>query len=318
MMKKTILTAAVCAAATFAAAADIAPAAASAEAKPELKPGGKNRSAFSVDREKKMEDVLKENEARVRATRHKYAWSDFIALLDELKNSDRYIVCPGKDFIKTFDPDKVVVYMRHDIDVDPATALRMAEEEHKRGLKSTYYILPTAPYYGRQGKTGVQRYADMDRLYRKIQSYGHDIGVHNDLLAMMILWDIDPLEFQKQELAYYREAGFPVVGVVSHGSGVVISRKLNNTWIFSEFNRKGVYDNNGVAVEYGKHSFKDFGFIYEGYKIGHNTGTSDIAKDVKTGMGVVEKVKSFKPGDRVSLLTHPIHWGDNEPAPAKP
>lgn len=269
-----------------------------------------NRQAFSVDREKKMEEVLLENESAVRAAKHKYAWSDFLALLDEIKNGDRYLVRPGRDFIHTFAADKVVVYMRHDVDIDPATALRMAEEEHKRGLQASYYLLPTAGYYGKKSGAGVRRYADMDRLYRQIQSLGHEIGVHNDLLSMMILWDIDPLEFQKQELAYYRQAGFQVVGAVSHGSGIVRSRSLNNMWVFSEFGKKGTYDNKGVAVEYGACSFKDYGFIYEGYRIGHTVGTSDIA-GFKTGRDVVEKVKTFKPGDRVSLLTHPIHWGDN-------
>jgi len=312
MLKRTIMTVALCAAASLSGAGEI-PAPAGKNPPQELKIGGSNRSAFSVDRETKMEDALRENEARVKRAKRKYAWRDFLALLDELKNAERYVVCPGKDFIKTFDPEKVVVYMRHDIDVDPVTALRMAEEEHKRGLKSSYYILPTARYYGMQSETGVRRYADMDRLYRQIQSLGHEIGVHNDLLSMMILWDIDPLEFQRQELAYYHQEGFPVVGVVSHGSGVVLSRKLNNMWVFSEFGKKGVYDNNGVGVEYGKHSFKDFGFIYEGYRIGHNKGASDISGH-KTGMELVEKIRSFKPGDRVSLLTHPIHWGEADSA----
>ncbi len=278
-------------------------------AAPELKPGGQNHNAFMLDKTKPMTQVLEENRAVVARSGHKYSWQDYLALLDELAKSDRYVVCPGQDFIKTFDPSKVVVYMRHDIDIDPETALRMAEEEHKRGLHASYYILPTARYYGEQTKNGVKRYVSMDEFYRKIQSLGHEIGVHNDLLSMQILWDIDPMEFQKQELEYYHQAGFPVVGAVSHGSGVVISRKLNNMWVFSEFGKKGVYNHEDRAVEYGKNSFKDYGFIYEGYKIGHNKGTSDIS-GLKTGMEVVEKMKTFQPGDRVSLLTHPIHWGD--------
>lgn len=284
--------------------------AAEAAGTPALKPGGQNHAGFSVDRTTKYEDVLRSCEEWLNKNLHpKYSWDDYLAVLDELKNTDRYIVCSGKDFIKTSAPDKIVVYMRHDIDFDPATALCMAREEHKRGLKASYYVLPTARYYGKQTKTGVQRYADMDKVYRKIQDLGHEIGVHNDLLSMVILWDIDPLEFQKQELEYYRANGFPVVGVVSHGSGVVLSRKLNNTWIFSEFGKKGVYNNNGVAVEYGMHSFKDFGFLYEGYRIGRVRRTSDIS-GYKTGRGIVDRLKSYKPGDRVSLLTHPVHWGD--------
>lgn len=285
----------------------LASAAAGEAPAPRLKPGGSNRNAFSVDTAKTMAQVLAENRPIVEKYGHHYAWKDYLALMDELSDRDRYIACPGRDFIKTFDPSKVVVYMRHDVDIDPETALRMAEEENKRGLRSTYYILPTAHYYGEQTPTGVRRYASMDELYRRIQALGHDIGVHNDLLSMQILWDIDPVEFQKQELEYYRKAGFPVVGTVSHGSRVVGSRKLNNVFVFSEFGKRGVYDHEGRAVPYGEHSYKDYGFIYEGYKIGHNKRTGDISK-LKTGMDVVEKVKSFKPGDRVSLLIHPIHW----------
>lgn len=276
---------------------------------PALRPGGSNREAFSVDRTTTLAEVFREVDGLVRRTGHKYTWEDYLALLDELQKPERYVVCPGREFKQTTAPDKVVVYMRHDIDVDPATALRMAEEEHRRGLRSSYYVLPTARYYGRQGPRGVARYAAMDELYRRIASFGHEIGVHNDLLAMMILWDADPLEFQRQELDYWREAGFDIVGVVSHGSGAVLSRKLNNTWIFAEFGKAGVYDHEGVAVPYGRLSLEDFGFQYEGYRMGQTAGTGDI-RGLPTGRDLVAALAAFTPGERVSLLTHPIHWGE--------
>ena len=296
----------------LAAAATVCLTAAADDGKPAAaRPGGANHQAFRLDTETKMADVLRNNEKIVNRSGHKYRWEDYLALLGELSNRDRYVVCPGREFVKTFDPEKVVVYMRHDIDIDPATALRMSEEERKRGLRASYYILPTAHYYGRQTKTGVERYTSMDQLYRQLQNAGHEIGVHNDLLSMMILWDIDPLEFQKQELDYYHANGFPVTGIVSHGSGVVLSRKLNNTWMFSEFKRPGVYEIDGRKLEYGKHSVRDFGFDYEGYRAGQKFSTGDIS-GFKTGREVAEKMQTFRPGDRVSLLTHPIHWGDRQ------
>lgn len=282
---------------------------ANAAEEPKPVPGGKNLAAFSVDREKKYEDMAGMLEAKFKGEKHRYTWADFLALLDELVDKERYRVCCAEDFIKTTDPAKVVIFMRHDIDRDPLNALRMAKEEHARGIKSSYYVLPTAPYYGRQKKDGVERYACMDQLYLQLQALGHEIGVHNNLLAMMLLWDIDPQAFQKQELEYYRQAGIRIVGTASHGDAVVLSRKLNNTWLFSEFKHPGVYEHEGKTYEYGKLSFKDFGFAYEGYKAGFNKGTGDLS-GLKGSAGLIAKLRECKPGDRVSLLTHPCHWGD--------
>lgn len=275
---------------------------------PPVTPGGQNRQAFRVDTKTSYEEILDQVRQNTRRAR-KYRWEDYLALLDELQKSDRYLVLPGREFLTTEDPSKIVVYMRHDIDVDPITALKMSAEEKKRGIRASYYILPTAPYYGRQTTTGVERYAAMDRLYRQLQNDGHELGVHNDLLSMMLLWDIDPVHFQQQELAYYHRNGFTITGVVSHGSSVVLQRGLNNTWIFAEFNRRGEYVFNGKKYHYGNHPLTDFGFRYEGYRLKANQRESDIS-GYPTGKVIVDQLRSFRPGERVSLLTHPIHWGN--------
>ncbi len=273
----------------------------------ELRPGGGNHHAFRLDRATPAEEVLRVNQARLKSIAYKYQWRDYLAILDELADGERYRVCPGRDFIRTVDPGKVVVYFRHDIDYDPATALRMAEEEKRRNLRASYYLRPTAPYYGEQQPDGVRRYVAMDALYRQIQSMGHEIGVHNDLLSMMILWDIEPLEFQRQELAYCREAGLEVTGVSSHGTPMLTERKLSNMRIFSEYAPKTVYRCDGRAIEYGKYSLADFGFAYESYRAGQTVSLSDVS-GLKSGGELLEKLKKCRPGDRVSLLIHPVCW----------
>lgn len=272
-----------------------------------FRPGGGNHHAFRLDRSTPAEEVLRANEARLKSIPDKYQWRDFIALLDELADAGRYRVCPGRDFIRIVDPGKVVVYLRHDVDYDPATALRMAEEEKRRNLRASYYLRPTAFYYGEQQPDGLRRYVAMDALYRQIQSMGHEIGVHNDLLSMMILWDIEPLEFQRQELAYYKEAGFEVVGVSSHGTPMLTERKLSNMRIFSEYAPKTVYRCDDRALEYGRYSLADLGFDYESYRAGQTVSLSDVS-GLKSGGELLEKLKKCRPGDRVSLLTHPVCW----------
>jgi hypothetical protein len=298
---------------TAAPAADVSP--------DQIPRGGRNISAFSVDTTTTFQEVKAIVEQNLRRNKCKHAFEEYLMILDELADSQRYRVVTGRDFQQTTDPSKVIVYLRHDVDGDPFTALKMSEEEKKRGLSASYYFRPTSWYYGKQLPDGVARYACMDDLYRKIRDNGHEIGVHTDLFNAMLLWDIDPVVFQQQELKYYRENGFDVVGGVSNGSAMLaqlgkkMNRKFNNTYIFSEFGQSGSLVYRGKYYEYGKHALADFGFAYEGYRLGQNQSFSDIGGR-KNGAEYVAKFRSFVPGDKVSFLTHPMHWG-SRPEPAK-
>ena len=148
----------------------------------------------------------------------------------------------------------------------------------------------------------------MDEHYRKIQALGAEIGVHTDLLHMKILMDIDPLAFQKDELKYWRDNGFPVVGSVSNGDPILRQLGVNNTWVFSEFNKKGFIDYKGKRYTYGDHTISDFGFEYEAYRNTQNKHISDVGGTYKNGTEFVAGFRQFKPGDRVSFLSHPLWW----------
>ena len=191
------------------------------------------------------------------------------------------------------------------MDNAPFHGLKMSREEKKRNLRGSYYVLHSGRYYGRKRPGAIERYAAMDQVYKEIYANGHEIGVHNDLFSMQLTNGIDPVKFQAAELAYYKSAGIPVVGTVCHG-GVINAWGLNNTWIFSDFKKTGVYQHKGKVYSYGKLSVKDFGFAYEGYRLKCNVRLSDISK--YDAAGLLERLKACKPGDRVSLLLHPCHW----------
>lgn len=277
----------------------------------QLPEGGKRTGAFAVDTTTPIEAVKAKAEKYLATQKPRFMVEDYARILDELSDTSRYVVTNGRDFAQTIAPDKIVVYLRHDEDGDPWTALRMVQEEQKRGLKSTVYIRPTALYYGTQEPHRVVRYASMDPLYRQIQEAGADIGVHTDLLDMKVRMDIDPLVFQKEELAYWQSQGFPVVGSVSNGSYFLRKLKANNTWIFSDFGRTGELEYQGKRYTYGTHSVSDFGFAYEGYRNSHTKSIGDIL--IRDTDKFIEALRGFKPGDRVSLLTHPMHWRSDKP-----
>jgi hypothetical protein len=61
--------------------------------------------------------------------------------------------------------------LRHDVDYDPNCALRMAQLESELGLRSVYYVRPLDCYQNNRPQT-----------FQKIYLYGHELGVHADLM----------------------------------------------------------------------------------------------------------------------------------------
>src|SRR4051794_36394169 len=67
-----------------------------------------------------------------------------------------------------------LVALRHDIDYDFDIALEMAHLEHRRGLRASYYLLPTAAYWADPA---------FALKVRQLASYGHEVGLHVNSMA---------------------------------------------------------------------------------------------------------------------------------------
>src|SRR5690606_22479204 len=74
------------------------------------------------------------------------------------------------------------VALRHDVDYDIDVALEMAHIEHDLGYRSTYYLLHTAPYWND---------AEFIDKSLKLQEYGHEVGLHVNVLAEWAVGKID-------------------------------------------------------------------------------------------------------------------------------
>ncbi|MCF6176357.1 MAG: hypothetical protein L3J71_11385 [Victivallaceae bacterium] len=257
---------------------------------------------------------IKKNYTTPRNRMAKFSWQDYENLLKELAK-DRYMVLPIRDYVNAKAPDKVLVGMRHDIDFHPFKAEKMAELEQKYKLRSTFYILHSANYYGRYYPKKIRRNTAMNDLYKKLNDQGFEIGIHNDTISLMLKYDIEPLKFIHEEIAYYNKIGIQVNGVASHGAAYVLQMGLNNTYMFSEFGKGKTIERNGKKYQYGQYSLKEFGFDYSAYRTNNNRYFSDVggkwrANGKKMTMSEVLKVlKKLKPGTRVQILTHPVWWG---------
>ena len=68
-------------------------------------------------------------------------------------------------------PDDEIFLIRHDIDISPWAALKMAEFEHERGIRTSYYLRLHAPFYNAFDEATYRELA-------RIAELGHELGLH--------------------------------------------------------------------------------------------------------------------------------------------
>ncbi len=108
--------------------------------------------------------------------------------------------------------------IRHDVDGDIVTAEHGAEIEAEFGVPASYYFLHTAFYYGRFEEGKFLRHECMAHVYRRIQSLGHEVGLHTNGLEVYEETGVDGAQAVADEIAWMRQAGLEIRGTVGHGS----------------------------------------------------------------------------------------------------
>jgi hypothetical protein len=205
----------------------------------------------------------------------------------------------------------VLVTLRHDVDNHPFKALEMARMEQSHGIRASYYILSTARYYGKYKTTNVIRYPSMESVYLNLYAMGHEIGVHNDLVEIMINHKLDPFVFAKDELKYFEKLGIPIYGSVAHGS-YTASNTVRNFEMFSDFAKSKSVEYEGKSYPIGQHTMAEYGYSYEANFINHTKYFSESGGKWSNKGGYdefIQFIKNSKPGDRIQILTHPTWWG---------
>jgi len=118
--------------------------------------------------------------------------------------------------------------IRHDVDGDLPAALSCAEIEMRLGVRSTYYLLHTGPYYG-TFKNGIfYRNEACGEAYIALQDMGHEVGLHTDALWVYQQWGVDGVQCLLQELEWLRSLGLNISGTAPHNSPSVYGGLSNN------------------------------------------------------------------------------------------
>jgi hypothetical protein len=189
---------------------------------------------------------------------------------------------------------EVNVGLRHDMDGWHHTdALKLAQWEHSQGLRSSYYVLHTAPYW-KTDKAGALR------TMHAIAEMGHEVGLHNDVLAI----PGDPFATLTAALEELRAEGFEILGTAAHGSTESRARGAINYEIFANTYPGPLHLSD---CELATRFQEDFGLKYEAYSVPRTHYLSDNGGKWNTPPAEIKRA-FLEVGGNVVILMHPCHW----------
>lgn len=201
-----------------------------------------------------------------------FTYQGYRSLLKLLREQDYAIV----DYHDWADKPRCVI-LRHDIDNDPAQAVRLAELEAEEGVSSTWFVLLRTEFYNPASReTG-------DRL-RRILSLGHKIGLHFDEKAY------PPQGREDVVQNIIKECGLLSALLETEVSSVSMHRPSPATL-------EADLQIPGVVNSYGKTFFHDFKYL------------SDSRRRWREP---VEKIVRAGEYDRLHILTHAFWYHAQE------
>lgn len=220
-----------------------------------------------------------------------------------------------------------LIALRHDIDYDLDIALEMAFHEWKRGFRATYYLLPTADYWRKD--------PDFIEKCLQLQDFGHEIGLHLNILVQWIKGETDdPAATLAEQIQRLRQRGVQITGVSTHGDSYCYQANLINHWIFAELrpddplseetgkSAEGIPEpgvdkvirypashdiqrDSGERLPLWSVSMRELGLAYDAVRVPFDAYYTDSGG--KWGRSADPLACDLRQG-RHQVLIHPIHW----------
>jgi len=196
-----------------------------------------------------------------------YTYQSYAALIQHIQDCGR-TVCPlrGVGALESY------VILRHDVDYSIIKARRMAELECRIGVRSTYFVLLTSPYYNLLT-------SDHLKAARDIAAMGHEIGLHYEADGAT---DHD-VECRKViGLARFlgEIVGAEVTSIAQHNPSETTTRLRVP----------------GLLDAYGDRFFREIAYLSDSRRL---FGTPDVHH-------------FFRTHSRSQLLIHPLWWHETE------
>lgn len=221
-------------------------------------------------------------------TERRFTYAEYERFLDRLAGRE---VAPLREFARGAGD----LALRHDVDLRLESALRLARLEASRGLRATYFVLHTAPYWNDR---------DLVPRVRSLQELGHEIGFHNDLVSVERVHGGDARAALEDALARLRDAGIEVVGAAAHGSPWCHRLGYHNNYVFAGWDEPVPgFPSTEVPQKLDP---AEFGLEYEAYHVPHDVYFSDSS--FVDGRRAHPADLPLEPGRRTIVLVHPCHW----------
>jgi SAM-dependent methyltransferase len=264
-------------------------------------------------------------------------WADQLRYLEELLPTFKL---PFVTMLESMSMKVGHVALRHDCDWSIENALAMATLEHKKGIRSTYYLLhpdgfvQTENYFGRVEGNKLHLSPELFENSRRLVDMGHEVAFHNDLISLSLFTKRPPAEFLEQIIGAFDQQGIKIRGSVAHGSKLCPELGYVNYQLFKECEpakvaevfRSPFVERDGFRVEKYKINMKDYGLEYEGNFARREVTVSDsggrwllVYRNEKTDFAkhqdseaMMAQLRSYlgrrTPTGAVQCLVHPCHW----------
>lgn len=267
----------------------------------------------------RSEDVVRPRPGRalMRPWRERrFLYSEYEALLRRLSN-ERFLVVPLRELASTDPGDRALISIRHDIDARLDNAVRLARIEYAHGIRSTWFALHTAPYYGVTRRGEVRRDPAVLGPLAELQRLDHEVGFHHDLVTLQCVYGISPVVYLAGELAWLRENGIDIVGCAAHGSYWCHALGFNNNYVFAGLDepQPGFPNTDVIEGPLGrcwieKTTLGAHGLAYEANHLPIDGYHSDSYHDSSGNRWHPRllDLDALGPGERVIVLIHPCHW----------
>lgn len=170
------------------------------------------------------------------------------------------------------------VILRHDVDQSLSQAVRLAELEAEEGVSSTWFVLLRTDFYNVASRDSLEK-------LRRIQSLGHEIGLHFDEASYVPALDPDGLV-----QSIIKECGLLSALLETEVSTVSMHRPSKTTL-------EADYQISGIVNSYGKTFFRDFKYL------------SDSRRRWREP--VLDIIRSGE-YDRLHILTHAFWYHEEE------
>lgn len=224
-----------------------------------------------------------------------FTLSAFELLLDRLGAKHNFVTF--EQYCSDLMPLRYVI-MRHDVDKYPESALHMAELEHKRNVKASYYFRSI----GFEGSVPI---------IRRIAALGHEVGYHyEDLSTARGNLQCAILLF-KRNLAALREL-YPVKTICMHGSP--LSRFDNRSlWEQYDYREFGVVGEPYFDIDFSEVMYlTDTGRRWDGMDFSvRDKVVSSLDHSYRSTFEIVSGCGNGEFPGKAMITVHPHRWNNS-------